>query len=231
MIKGDKEYLLIEKAYELFKEYSTENGERIQGGKECIDELHKSLEVWDGISSLDEIIKKYLVGKKAEFLAAGGPGGKAGQKDFYVFMNMKSTKEAIKRLIEIKRNACFIVDGKINYKVIKEIQKEELLNLLENYTPEFNNKPKILVQRFLCMLFNDVFTSTADYAAIMNIARKMEIIPHSRKSSDLDYYKYFELFQYEIRYKIEEYFSIKGEEVDNHVKFLVAWSVKDIKVA
>ncbi|MVX65920.1 hypothetical protein GKZ28_19770 [Clostridium chromiireducens] len=231
MEKGDKEYLLIEKAYELFKNYSMENSERVQGGRECVDELHKSLEVWDGISSLDDIIEKCLLGKKAEFVAAGGRGGKAGQKDFYIFMNMKSAKEAIKRLIQIKRNACFIVDGKVNYKVIKDIQNEGLLNLLENYTPEVSNKPKILVQRFLCMLFNDVFTSTADYAETLKIARKMDIISHSRKSSDLEYYKYFELFQYEIRYKVEEYFSIKGEDVDNHVKFSVAWSIKDVNVA
>lgn len=229
MIKGDKQYLLIEKAYVDFKDYCIKNPERVEGSRECVDELNKNLELWDGVSSLDDVIKRCLVGKNADFVAADGPGGKTGQKDFYIFMNIKSTKEAIKRLIEIKQNTSLRVDGKINFRAIKSIQNEGILNLLENYVA-VNNKPKILVQRFLCMLFNEVFTSIADYASILKVARKLEIISQSRKASDLEYNKYFEQLQYDIRYKIDEYFLLKGEDVDNHEKFSIAWHIKDVKM-
>lgn len=229
MIKGDTEYLLIEKAYEEFLKFNRENPESIKGAKKCTFDFYENINQWDGISSLDNIIRENLVGKLADCVASVGPGGKMGQQDFYIFMNNENTKKQIVKLLQIKQKNNLRVDDKINFKEVKNIQDVKLLALLECYEPVINITPKILVQRFMCIFFNEIFTSIANYNDAVTVAKKLNIISKSKKASELECSKFFELLQFEIRYKIDEYFSLKGEPVDNHVKFFVAWFIKDIK--
>lgn len=228
MEKGDKEYLIIDQAYQKFLEFERNESEKVISAKQCINDFNKAINEWDGEKDLDYIIESYLVGNLADAVAAPG-SGIGNKKEFIRFMNDKETKEKIALLREVKTNNNLRIEGKINFKIIKQIQDIKLLQSLDKWeSPVKKNKPIILVERFLCIMFSEIFTSIAKYAAAFEASKVIGFISRNTKESERPYYKYFEQTQSDLRDKIDTYFKLKGQNVENHISFSVAWFLNDI---
>ena len=76
-------------------------------------------------------------------------------------------------------------------------------------------------------MFNEIFTSIANYASAFKKAKSLGIISRNTQTSERPYYNYFEQIQSDLRDKIDTYFKLKGENVENHTSFSVAWFLND----
>lgn len=161
------------------------------------------------------------MGELADCVASPGQGN-GNKEEFIRFMNDEDTLDIIIKLVEIRR----VNEGKMNYKLIKMIQDAGILQHLNRWIPlDKKKKPIILVERFLCIMFDELFTSTANHDEVFDIAKELEIVSHDIKKADRPYHLYFEQMQSDIKYSIDNYFRTKGENVDNYIRFSIAWFI------
>lgn len=174
-----------------------------------IKQFHDRIKKWDRSEEID-FIKDFMLGEGADCVSAPGMAV-IGKNNFKQFMDDQGTREIIKKLFVLKQGQTKIEA----WKIPGQIEKTGYLAYLDRFEFERGNKPLLFCNRFLIMIFPEVFTTIADVNALEKTRKILEIADAPNIS--------FEKLQYQIRMVTDEHCKYKNIEESEFYKAVIAW--------
>ncbi|OOM78804.1 hypothetical protein [Clostridium sp. BL-8] len=169
----DKQKRIIEEAYNRYLKYIEPEEQKLKykNLEIALNEFKGKLRRWKASDNVDFIID-FALSKEAQIFASV----KVGQifiDDFKMFLNKKSIREELEKMIYYKFN--IDDDAQEHF----SISKHDIIDFLEKQEKvdkeEFKlGRPKILTGRLVLMMFTELYTSIADIDALKNVCKKLD---------------------------------------------------------